>query len=105
MSTNPRPTDTGVPDRLISGCQPELVPPATIATLAMVSSASTVYVTATSALPMKIWPRSTERVRTVLSVPFWSSDATMSPATSAVMSGNNQYDPNVSSTSGTASPD
>ena len=57
-----------------------------------------------SALPTKTCPRSTERVRIVFSVPLWSSAATMSPATSAVISGNIQIEPNSSSTSGIASP-
>ena len=57
-----------------------------------------------SALPTKTCARSTERVRIVFSVPLWSSAATMSPATSAVMSGNIQIEPKSSSTSGIASP-
>ena len=57
-----------------------------------------------STLPAKTCSRSTERVRIVFSVPLRSSEATMSPATSAVISGNIQTEPNSSSTSGTASP-
>ena len=45
-----------------------------------------------------------ERVRIVFSVPWLSSDATMSPATSAVMSGNSQTELNSRPTSGIASP-
>jgi len=55
-------------------------------------------------LAAKTWPRSTERVRIVFRVPLWSSEATMSPATSAVIRGNIQIEPNRRSTSGTASP-
>ena len=57
-----------------------------------------------SVLPAKICPRSSERVRIVFSVPLWSSEATMSPATSAVISGNIQIEPNSRSTSGIARP-
>ncbi len=39
-----------------------------------------------------------------MSVPLWSSEAKMSPATSAVMSGNSHTAPNSSMTSGTTSP-
>ncbi len=56
-------------------------------------------------LPKKICPRCNERVRIVLSVPLWSSDATMSPATSAVISGSRKADAKVNSTSGIARPD
>ena len=59
---------------------------------------------AARALPANTWWRSTERVRIIFSVALWSSEATMSPATSAVISGNSQIEPNSSSTSGTASP-
>ena len=45
---------------------------------------------AASTLATKICQRSTERVRIVFSVPLPSSVATMSPATSAVISGKNQ---------------
>ena len=40
-----------------------------------------------------------------MSVPPESSAATMSPATSAVISGNSQIEPNVRRTSGAASPE
>ena len=53
-----------------------------------------------SALPANTSPRSSERVRIVFSVPLWLSAATMSPATSAVISGNRQIEPNSSRTSG-----
>jgi hypothetical protein len=61
-------------------------------------------VSAASALPAKIWWRSSERVKIVFSVPLWSSEAKMSPATSAAISGNIQIAPNSRITSGTASP-
>jgi hypothetical protein len=61
-------------------------------------------VSAASSLPPNTWPRSSDRVRIVLSVPLPSSDATMSPATSAVISGNIQIEPNSSSTNGIARP-
>ena len=60
--------------------------------------------TAANTLAAKIAPRSTERVKIVLSVPWWSSVATMSPATSAAISGNRNAEPKSSSTSGVASP-
>ena len=41
----------------------------------------------------------------VFNVPFWSSEATMSPATSAVISGNKKAEAKVNRTSGIASPD
>jgi len=41
-----------------------------------------------------------DRVRIVFSVPLWSSEAKMSPATSAVIRGYIQIEPNSSSTSG-----
>ena len=44
-------------------------------------------------------------MRIVFSVPLCDSDAMMSPATSAVISGNSQIDANSSSTSGMARPD
>ena len=59
---------------------------------------------AASTLPAKISPRSRERVRIVFSVPLWLSDATMSPATSAVISGNAQIDMKKSTTNGVARP-
>ena len=59
---------------------------------------------AASVLPANTCQRSTERVRIVFSVPFWSSVATMSPATSAVISGISQNAPKERHTSGTASP-
>jgi hypothetical protein len=55
-------------------------------------------------LPTKISPRLRERVRIVFSVPFWLSDATMSPATSAVMSGKPQIDMKKRTTNGVARP-
>ena len=57
-----------------------------------------------STLPAKTCPRSRERVRIVFSVPFWLSEATTSPATSDVISGNAQNDMKKSATNGTASP-
>ena len=55
-------------------------------------------------LPTKTSPRLRERVRIVFSVPFWLSDATMSPATSAVMSGKPQIDMKNRTTNGVARP-
>ena len=43
-------------------------------------------------------------MKIVFSVPLWSSEAKMSPATSAVINGNSHTAPNSISTSGTASP-
>ena len=60
---------------------------------------------AANSFPANTSPRSSERVRMVFSVPLCDSDAMMSPATSAVISGNSQIDANSSSTSGIASPD
>ena len=57
-----------------------------------------------STLPANTCQRSTERVRIVFSVPLWSSVATMSPATSAVISGSSQNAPKARQTSGTAKP-
>ena len=59
---------------------------------------------AASTFATKICQRSTERVRIVFSVPLPSSVATMSPATSAVISGKNQNAAKNSPTSGIASP-
>src|SRR3954463_15438158 len=60
----------GVPDRLVSGLKPETAQPATIATMPLSTIAAIAYVTAASVLPAKIWPRPSERVRIVLSVPL-----------------------------------
>ena len=54
--------------------------------------------------PAKISPRFRERVRIVFNVPLWLSEATMSPATSAVISGNAQIDMKNRTTNGVASP-
>ena len=62
------------------------------------------YVAVASTLPAKTSPRSRERVRIVFSVPLWLSEATMSPATSAVISGRPQIDMKKRTTNGTASP-
>ena len=67
-------------------------------------SRAAVYVSAARTFPANTCQRSTERVRIVFSVPFWSSVATMSPATSAVISGSSQNAPKARQTSGTAKP-
>ena len=54
---------------------------------------------------MNTWPRSTERVRIVFSVPLPSSLATMSPATSDAINGRKNGARNVSMRTGVASPD
>ena len=61
--------------------------------------------TAAPTFAANTWPRVTLRVRIVLSVPLPSSAATMSPATSEAISGKSQIEPNVSRTSGAASPE
>ncbi len=68
------------------------------------TSAANTKLSAASSLATKICQRSVERVRIVFSVPWLSSDDTMSPATSDVMSGNSQTELNSRPTSGTASP-
>ncbi len=59
-----------MPDRLIRPLKPDLRLPATTATEPISTSASAAYVTAASSFPAKIWPRSSERVRIVFSVPL-----------------------------------
>ena len=44
-------------------------------------------------------------MRIVFSVPLWSSEAKMSPATSEVTSGNSHTEPKMSTTRGMAKPD
>ena len=53
----------------------------------------------------KIAERLVDRVRIVFSVRLWSSEATMSPATRAVTSGNRNRAEKSSVSSGTANPD
>ena len=53
---------------------------------------------------MKISPRLSDLVRIVFSVPLLLSEATMSPATSAVISGRPQIDMKKRTTNGVASP-
>src|SRR5207237_1717340 len=103
-SSSPLGAETIVPDRLWSELNPDWMLPAITATVPSRMIAITAYVAAVSILPAKICQRSSERVRTVLRVPLWSSEATMSPATSAVINGNIQTAPNSRITSGTARP-
>jgi hypothetical protein len=56
-------------------------------------------------LAANTWPRSTERVRIIFSVPLPSSVATISPATSEAASGSKKADSKSSVTTGVASPD
>ena len=60
---------------------------------------------AAAALAANTWPRSTERVRIVFSVPLPSSVATMSPETSAAISGRKKGARKVSIRTGVARPD
>ncbi len=96
--------DTTVPDRLCSELKPDWMLPATTAIVPHRKIAATAYVLAARALPTNTCQRSRDRVRIVFRVPLWSSEAKMSPATSAVISGNIQTAPNSRITSGTASP-
>ena len=93
-----------MPDSVGSGLKPDTREPATTATVPVRTIAAIAYVAVASTFAAKTCPRSTERVRIVFSVPLWSSAATMSPATSAVMSGNIQIEPNSSRTNGIARP-
>jgi hypothetical protein len=96
--------DTFVPDRDVSGWKPQAMLPAIAPTNPIANTMITVYVATASTFPVKTCDRSRERVRIVFSVPFVCSDATMSPATSAVISGNPQIDMKKSTTNGTANP-
>jgi len=55
--------------------KPDWMLPGDHATVPLRKIATTAYVVAASALPAKICQRSSERVRIVLSVPLWSSEA------------------------------
>ena len=78
--------------------------PAISATAPVSAMAIAAYVAVASAFPAKTCWRSTERVRIIFRVALRSSEATMSPATKAVIRGKSQIDPNSNSTSGTARP-
>ncbi len=104
ISVIPRPVLTRVPDSSVTGSKPHARPPRMSPDPTNRMSASAAYVNAASVLPANTCQRSTERVRMVFSVPFWSSVATMSPATSDVTSGISQIEPNARHTSGMARP-
>ena len=89
----------------MSGLKPDSRLPATTATTPVSASASDGVGDGRQRLSGEHLAAVEERVRIVFSVPLWSSEAMMSPATSAVISGNSQIEPNSSSTSGTARPD
>jgi hypothetical protein len=96
--------ETFVPDRDVSGWKPQATLPATSPTTPIVKTSAIVYVHVASTFPANTSPRSRERVRIVFRVPLWLSEATMSPATSAVTSGRPQIDMKKRTTNGTASP-
>ena len=101
----PVPSVTGVPESEVSGWKPHARLRRDQGDRAhREQDRASVYVIDASTLPAKISPRSRERVRIVFSVPLWLSAATMSPATSAVISGNAQIDMKNRTTKGVASP-
>src|SRR5215212_4141795 len=76
-----------VPPSVSSGAVPTSATPASNALSASVATATIVHVNAARTLPQKTAARPTDRVSTVLSVPWLSSDEKRSPATSAASSG------------------
>ncbi len=85
--------------------KPQNATPAIVAVIAERNTAIVAYVIAARVFAANTCPRSTERVRIVFSVPFPSSAAITSPATSAAISGSRKKDSNRSISSGVASPD
>src|SRR3954451_7198056 len=93
-----------VPPSVSSGAVPTSTTPASNALSASVATATTVHVNAARTLPQKTAVRPTERVRTVLSVPWLSSDEKRSPATIAASSGRIHAAENASVVIGAAHP-
>src|SRR3954447_25929545 len=93
-----------VPPSVSIGAVPTTTTPATRALKASVATATTVHVSAARTLPQKTALRLTERVRTVLSVPWLSSEEKRSPATIAASSGRIQAAEKASVVIGAANP-